>query len=276
MPDVDIDLFYRTCRSSFDGAAMEAIRVSKAAAGRWADLRRGWATTLFTRICTCSVSTLTLVPGSMFSPKHWKHFDLSAVASLSRTLVEIYLAFFYLCIDKIDDIEWRSRLNLFHLHDCSSRARMFKEFDPGDPQIAGLEAQANELRGRLRSLSYFTSLSEKQQSVFLKGDKAFFLGRDQIVAKVGMDIGHFRAMYRFLSSHVHSLPLAFYRMKEREQGRGIESDIEKGYIATALDFAEYPIRQATQNMLELFPDIRSAPISAGPEVRVEGSSDDLS
>jgi hypothetical protein len=75
---------------------------------------------------------------------------------------------------------------------------------------------------------------------------------------MGEDVSFFRGMYRFLSFHVHSLPVAFYRMAEREQGRGVESDWEKRNIAGALVFSLEPVRRATAEMLRLFPDIAAS------------------
>lgn len=65
---------------------------------------------------------------------------------------------------------------------------------------------------------------EKQRNRFLKGGSAVFLSQDQILERLGVEVGYFRGLYRFFSSHVHSFPLAFYRMSERDQGRGVKSE----------------------------------------------------
>ena len=70
---------------------------------------------------------------------------------------------------------------------------------------------------------------------------------------------------RLRSFHVHSLPVAFYRMADREQGRGIESEWEKSNIAMALEFSRHPIMRATQEMRVLFPNLSDAKPKAQPE-----------
>src|SRR2546425_12684003 len=68
--------------------------------------------------------------------------------------------------------------------------------------------------------------------------------------RIGRDVrdhyGHLRR---------NSLPVAFYRMPDREQGRGVESDWEKRNIAMALEFAGRAIERATREMRALFPDV---------------------
>jgi hypothetical protein len=132
---------------------------------------------------------------------------------------------------------------------------MFRDFHPDSPELAGFEEQANELRQRLQKNSFFMTLSSKQQKHFLKGDAALLLSQDKLLERLEVEIGHFRGLYRFFSSHVHTFPLAFYRMAERNQGRGVESDWEKEYITSALEFAECPVRRSSYDMLKLFPDI---------------------
>ena len=206
-------------------------------------------------LCTSSVSLLALAPRSRFAPRHFEHFDCSSAASIARNIAEAYLTFFYLCVDDIDPEEWHFRLTLIQLHDCVSKLKIFRDFDPDDKTLPDLEQQAAERREHLASLPRFRALSEKEQSHWLKGERAIFLNQNQILERMNVKVNHFRGMYRFLSSHVHTLPLAFYRMGERDQGRGVESDTEKAYIAVALEFAEETGRKATIEMQALFPEI---------------------
>ena len=183
-----------------------------------------------------------------------EHYDFSAVASMARNLLETYLAFFYLCVDDADDDQWLTRLNLMQLHDCVSRIRMFREFDDHDPQLPEFEAAAEELRRELLGHNAFATLPPKQQKRFLTGDYAWLFPQNESLAKIGVNVGGIRGFYRLLSAHVHSFPLAFYRMAERDQGRGIESEWEKESFASALDFAEDVVNRATRDMLGMFPD----------------------
>jgi hypothetical protein len=107
----------------------------------------------------------------------------------------------------------------------------------------------------LRRRAHFASLDGKQQKRVLTGDYAWLVPQDKLLVKIGVEVGNFRGFYRLLSSHTHSFPLAFYRMTERDQGRGIESEWETGYISHALAFATDVVERGTSDMRGLFPDI---------------------
>ena len=77
-----------------------------------------WAATLFTSLCTRAVSLISLVPHSPWSLKLIEHWDYGSVASLTRSLLEIRLAFFYLGIEECSQEEWYCRWNIFNVHDC--------------------------------------------------------------------------------------------------------------------------------------------------------------
>ena len=255
MADKDPNNSYLEALRSFDNAVSDAVRISRAAAGRQTETKTWWACTLFTRLCTMSISVLALAPGSRFAGNAHHNFDSGSVSSLTRNMTECYMMFFYFCADNVSEDEWQSRLNALQLHDCVSRLKMFRDFDPQDPQLPSFESQAKALRDKLKKRSYFSSLTERQKKHFLSGDHALLLNQNEILRKLGVEENQFRAQYRFLSSQTHSLPLSFSRMGEREQGRGTESEIEKGYIIMALAIAEDALKRATKDMVAIFPDI---------------------
>ena len=252
----DASHYYAESLYEFDRAVLEPIRVSRAAAGRYGEEPRAWwASVLFTRLCTASVSLLHLAPASRFFKSPLNHYDSSATAALARNIMECYIMFFYLCVDPVSEEEWRARLNILYLNDCASRIRMFRDFNPEDPQLPLFEEQAKELRDRLSQIPFFSSLPSKRRTELLKGQTPFLLSRAEILTKLGIEREHFRAIYTFLSSHVHSFPLAFLRMGDGDRGRGVESEVEKGYIAMALELAEGSLSRAVEDMLRIFPDI---------------------
>jgi hypothetical protein len=58
-----------------------------------------------------------------------------------------------------------------------------------------------------------------------------------MMEKAGLE----KATYRFLnivfSSHIHGLPMSYYRMAVQERGRGLPSPIEEGYTTVCLSLA---------------------------------------
>jgi hypothetical protein len=98
-------------------------------------------------------------------------------------------------------------------------------------------------------------LPEAQRKKLLNGDQACFLNQDQILQRMGEFEQRTRGYYRFLSSHTHSFPLAFYRMAEANRGRGEQSESEKGYTAGAIEFATTVVGRATEDMRSAFKDV---------------------
>jgi hypothetical protein len=227
---------YASGLTKFTETVEHAIAVSHQASGVDAGPRRYWGSVLFTRLCTTSVSILWLCPGSKVNLRG-DHWDFGAVASLTRNLLECSLYFWYLAIEPIGNEEWMARLKVMQLHDCKERQRLFRALDPADPQLQAFEEQANELRAVLQQNPHFASLGETLKGSLLKGARSSILNQDEIYARASGFPANFRGLYRFFSSHAHSLPLAFYRTGERNRGRGEENDIEKGYIAGALEFS---------------------------------------
>ncbi len=248
---------YAKAIQAFDKAVCEMSRVSNAAAGRQTDDKRWWATILFTKLCTTSVSILANTPRSRFAPTHSPidHWDFGAVASLGRNLIEGYLVFFYLGVEAVTDDEWNTRRSLFHLHDCHTRAVMFRDLGHQVQESAFLATKV-ELQDRLRAEPFFQSLPETHQNSLLKGERAMYLSQDEILVRMGETafVRDFRGWYRFLSVQTHSLPMSFYRMGEGHRGRGVESDTERGYILHILELALPFVERATADMLRLFPD----------------------
>lgn len=164
--------YYTESLDKFERAVLEAIRISQLAAGRHVERPQvWWASVLFTRLCTSSVSLLNPVPGSRFFRSPINHYDSSAAFALARNILECYLLFFYLCVDAVSEDEWKTRLNILYLNDCVSRIRMFRDFNPDDPQLPLFEEQAEELRQRLTQIRFFNTLPANRRRVLLKANR---------------------------------------------------------------------------------------------------------
>jgi hypothetical protein len=124
-----------------------------------------------------------------------------------------------------------------------------------DQDIAAFEEQAEELRQRLLSNSFFMSLPEKQRNRFIKGGDAYLYALEDIAVKAGVEKKTFRWLYCLLSSHVHGLPMSFYRMGHEERGRGVHSEVEEGYTSLCLSFCVSLVVRSRDEMEKLFEGI---------------------
>ena len=241
--------------ASFEKALPGWIDVSQKFAGLRCPPRHCYASILFTCLCTKAVSLVLLVPRSSWSKHKIEHWDYASVANITRTILEARLSFHYLCIDKVDQQQWECRWNLFKLHDCVSRRKLFEVIDGEDAQLKSFGIQAEELRTKLKSNTYFTGLPPKQKHLLLKGGTAFLCPLETIAGKAGISSNEFKLIYRFLSSHVHCYPVAFFRMGEQERGRGVHSNTEESHTTSCIMWSRELIDSAAEEMKELFSSI---------------------
>ncbi|MEJ2376065.1 MAG: DUF5677 domain-containing protein [Pseudolabrys sp.] len=235
-----------------DNVVRECITVSRQYGGLQAATQKNfYASVLFTAMLSRSVSLLMLAPHSPWARKMIEHWDYASAAVILRTMMELRAAFHYLCVDECTDEEWNCRWNLLNLHDCNSRIRLFEAREPADlAQIAGLQAQAEELRNRLRTNGHFETL--RHQERLLNGQTAYLLPIEEMMERAGLDMPTYRFLNILFSSHVHGLPMSYYRMGEQERGRGLPSRVEEGNTIVCLSLASALLTATRDEVNELF------------------------
>src|SRR5260221_4769271 len=178
--------------------------------------RHFYASVLFTALITRGVSLAIVAPHSPWATKLIEHWDYATATGIVRTLLELRFAFHYLCVDPCTDKEWNCRWNVLNLHDCTARRRLFEARQTDPEQVEGFEKQAEELRERLRNNSHFATLPPKQRKTLLKGQTAYLYPLDEIGERAGVAKSMFRWLLILFSSHVHGLPMYYYRISMGE------------------------------------------------------------
>jgi hypothetical protein len=161
---------------------------------------------------------------------------------------------FYLGTEVVEKDESQARLLIMQLRDCTERLHFFRNAGASREKILGFEASADDIRTRLSSNQYFARLPARVQKSLRKGNTESILTQDQILDRMGILDRAGRAFLGFISSHADVSPLAYYRTGESNRGRGEENDIDKHYIATAVDLACDFILRANADMGALFPE----------------------
>jgi Family of unknown function (DUF5677) len=256
---------YKRALLVLDNVVRECITVSRQYAGLQATTQKHfYASVLFTSMLSRSVSLLMLAPHSPWAQKMIEHWDYASAAVILRTTMELRAAFHYLCVDKCPDGEWECRWNLLNLHDCNARIRLLEAQGPSDPrEVASLQAQAEEIRTRLRNNAYFQTL--RHQARLLNGQAAYLYPVEQMMEGAGLEKSTYRFLNILFSSHVHGLPMSYYRMGMQERGRGLPSPIEEGYTTICLSLASVLLTATRDEVHELFrgtPPVGSVAASA--------------
>ncbi|WP_172334499.1 DUF5677 domain-containing protein [Mucilaginibacter sp. SG564] len=254
MPSLE-KLAYDYARKAFEDQVQLAALVSGSIHHQPVDDRAFWASVLFSKLCVTSVSMIQLLPGNGIFPSAFNNWDAASISTLSRNLIENYHAFFYLTIEKVSTEEWACRVQLFNLHDCLTRKKIFSDFKI-EEDLPKFEQQANELRNVLKQNSFFLNFTGGEQKNMLKGEHAFYLNREAIEHRMGTGRSDLKAVYRLLSIQTHTLPMSFYRTIEQRRGTGVETDTELHYINLAINYVIPYLQLATRQLLELYPSVK--------------------
>ncbi|WP_198031350.1 DUF5677 domain-containing protein [Mesorhizobium sp. LSJC255A00] len=238
-----------------DNVVRECIFVSRGYGGIAApSTKHFFASVLFTALLTRGTSLLCLAPLSPWADKKIEHWDYASLAGMVRSMIELRIAFHYLCVEQCSDEEWDCRWNLFNLHDCVSRIRMFESLGNDPEQLGRFEIQANELRERLKSNSFFRDLDPKRHKKLLHGQTAYLYPLEEMADRAGLPTSTFRWLYVLLSAHVHGLPMSYYRMGDEGdgRGRGVPSPVEENYSGLCLSLASTLIVKSRDELHQLF------------------------
>jgi hypothetical protein len=246
----DIGVRYLKALTDFKQALKDVIWTSIQSQKLKAGERRYWSSVLLVRICSIGQSMLRLCP-DIEQPDQAIHWDFASVAAIARSLFECCMFFRYFST-RVGENEWLARLNLMQLHDCIERIRMFSIMGDLD-EVDGFKVQAEDLRQRLLRNPFFQSLDPKFQKHLLQGHRASLFSLNELVSQyIGDET--FWYVYQFLSSHVHSLPLSFYRTKEHSRS-GIENPVDKAYISMSMEMATEVLRDAVTAYRDDFSEI---------------------
>lgn len=248
---------YENAVAALDKCIEDCIDESHACAGlRSPTSSHYYASLLFTSLCTRGVSLISLLPHSPWATKRLENWDFASTAGLVRSILEVRLAFFYLCIEKIDIVEWQCRWNTLNLHDCISRIALFQEMPDSEREIEGFKKQQIELGERLAENACFQAMPEGRRRQILNGKIAYLSPLEEIASRAQIKTQDFRVLYKLFSSQVHGFPLSFYRMAEQNRGRGIHSKSEEGYTTFCVSLAVQLLEASRSEMRILFGDVK--------------------
>lgn len=247
---------YTRVANMLDNVVRECMYVSRSYGGIASpSAKHYYASVLFTALITKGVTLAQIMPFTPWAEKKIEHWDYASAAGIVRTMLELRIAFYYLCIEECDEAEWDCRWSLFNLHDCVSRIRLFTALESSE-QVDALTLAAEDMRARIRVNSYFLSLPDKRKKAILHGQQAYLSPLEDIAEMAGVEKTLFRWLYVFLSSHVHALPMSFFRIGE-ERGRGLPTPVEEGYTSMCLSLACTFLVKTRDEVHDLFRDYKA-------------------
>jgi len=196
-----------------------------------------------------AINRLLPVEGKLTTINH--SWDFGSIATLTRTFIETFHSFYYIGIDLIDDNEWKLRLKVFHLHDCSHRKELFKLMGESKDNLIEFEEMENQLLADIQTNPKFFELSKDVRSRILKKQTAFILSRREMEKRIDNEDTSISWIYKFLSVQTHSFPMSFYRTEPDGRGSGVENEADKEYIKLCLSWVTEYLKKGNDYISKL-------------------------
>lgn len=247
------DQFYNAHLRGLDIATCDANAVSQAIGHQIAAPHIGYATHIFTRLCAHANALMRAVPRSRWTRADSEPWDFGHAAPHCRAILEGFLLFSYLIEEPLSTSQWSAKLNVMHLKDCTHRIKLMTNIESLD-EVAKFNEQAEMLKVRLLKNEWFLTLPPETQKTCLTGKALTIPSRDDLLKKVNWDKETFYFFWDILSQFAHILPISFYRMEPNGRGTGVENDVDKSYIAIAMQLSADALADATTMLVEAFPD----------------------
>jgi len=248
---------YREKLREFDAAVCDAIAVGQASAQRFEMPAVGYSTHVFARVCAHAQALICAAPKSRWVKREFEIWDVSAIASHARSILEGYLLFRYLADAPSDLDTQRAYVQVMHLYDCLKRIKILPYVLP-DAEINAMKEQAEQIRDRLNNIPYFISLEPKLKNDLLDGRFIMITPRKELLARLNIKQDEFDFFWNYLSQYTHVLSFTFYRIEPNGRGTGIENEFDRRALYMVLDLCTQLLTEAVDRLVEIFPDTESA------------------
>lgn len=208
------------------------------------------ATKIFTRQTLSAISLCQILPNLSGSrDPDAEHWDVCSLASLSRNIIDGYLALYYSGTESITEEEAELRFFLGQLHRNKewhhihkyrgSDREVLKEFEEG------IEKQKNDIREH----PFLPKLSRVQRDKAIKGHEMYYTRADfeertEVCKQLRME-------YQLLSNFVHPLPLSVERI-DNDRGRGESNRYDISYSIMCVSVATRYLSASTVAIADFF------------------------
>jgi uncharacterized protein len=247
---------YPSAVQMFETACKCASNLSAKTSGRQVpSWREQYASYIFARICTTSISILRTLPQSSLHTSPFSLssavWDLPSVCTLTRSLLETWLVFRYLIVEtENSDEEADFRFALWHLHSECERLEMLQLIGSSNPRLSELQNEINQLRARLQATVPFSRLSDKRKVKLLSGDVEIPPVRVDVAKRAGICPEYYRAMYKYFSNHAHMHPFSVGQIATFRAGEESSTELMTTTVNRAIGILCFSIR----DFVRLFPD----------------------
>ena len=207
---------------------------------------------IFTRQTLSAMSLSSILPKlSLDKDPDTELWDVSSIASITRNILEAYLAIFYSGIENISNEEAELRFFIGQLHRNREWYLVHKSQNSDIETLNEFKTGMKEQEERIKNHSYLSNLTNAQKNKALKGDEMYYTKAD--FEKKARICSELRAEYQLLSNFVHPLPLSIERI-DNDRGRGTSNVYDISYSLGCITIATKYLAASTLGILDHFPE----------------------
>ena len=245
---------YRSSLQDFYKISEIAISISNNTHGREVDSwKLEYGSYTFTKICLHSMSLRAILPsmkpdgGNKPGIEFW---DISSIASLIRSIIDTYYAFYYLSVDNRSDEEDILRQLIWDYHGEMQRLDLLKKIKSSNPAVKELKNYTEILKEKIEQNDNFKNLNTNQKKNIVEGKRALLLTNSEMSERAGIDSYYYKANFNSLSAYTHAHPFAINQLSNFRAG----NDEALNLINSKLETCTGYICHAVNDMVKLFPD----------------------
>jgi len=221
---------YQSELRKYKRAVSRASTVSFGGAGiLTSHAREAYCSIIFTKLVVTARSIFHLCPSPEDKDFKNSHLDYSAIAALSRVVVDTFVALFHFGIEECPEEEFQTRQLLLFWRDHRVRIKM------GMPQPAGGIDHESDIQKRLEAISFWQTLPKKRQRHLLKSNDILH-SPYEIMKRAGFDPDWNKKLYSYWSAHTHCDSVAFMRMIDQNRGVGVINETDLSLTAVCLEY----------------------------------------
>lgn len=233
----------RLCQIAYQASPLAAGKIE----GRTDRARM--ADKLFARIVLNATSIVRLLRTDSCIPEVPRLVDVSSVAALTRNLSEGYDVLYHVAIEKPNSEEEDFRNWLYVLHQLTEYRKICDQFGvPETEEFGDWDFMRQFMKMQLQKNPIFSSLDLKQQKELLRGKRPFYNPTLSGPKSQYVDPRLASGLYKLMSNHVHSHPLAAHMVVLYERANGIDS---QGLLDMCIDSSAQHLALATSDYVRV-------------------------
>lgn len=181
------------------------------------------------------------------------NFDHSAIISCSRLIMECATTITYLH-ENVDHDEWAFRQLILDLNNITSRIKFIRAFESKSSQNE-LRSEMQSIISKIKEHPKYTNSSEDAKKRYTSGQTMFVNGMRN-AARTGMrwNEERFDAIYSYFSTHTHTTPMSFVRMRRHQVDFMNPSDFQYSVASFAIDVATICVRRSIISVVRRYPE----------------------